>query len=366
MARVLRALAWSLALAACAACTDASSDATAPEDSGLAAPELPWPHAPFPTLPESNEKPAVLEALAELGRLLFYDPLLSVDRETACASCHSEIWGMGDGLPRSIGHGGGSLSGPGRKGGPELRRNASQLWNLAFRKTLFWDGRSTSLEAQALEPLKAVDELNRAPEAVVADLREIEGYVTRFAAAFPDDPTPSTKHLASALATFERGLVSARSLYDGYVDGDLYALSQPMKDGMFRFAELGCAECHVPPLFESEAFFDRKLPKLAGIEDEGRSEVTKRMRDRRAFRVPSLRNIAFSDPYFHDGSVRTLKAAIEHELALSGHAFEAEDVELIKRFISDALKDESREPARPREVPSGLTVPIDGTFVERF
>jgi len=355
-----------LGLCALGCAGDEQAAQNTPDENVDASIDVPWPIAPFPELAPRREPIAVLEARAELGRLLFYDPILSVDRETACASCHSEIWGMGDGLARSIGHGGGLLSGPGRKGGPVLRRNAPQLWNLAFRKTLFWDGRSNSLKEQALEPLRSVDEMNRAPEEAVAELASLDSYVTLFEQAFPGEPGPSVDQLAQALAEFQRSLISSRSLYDGYLAGDAYALTQTQIDGMFRFAELGCADCHVPPLFESEAFFDRKLAPTEGVTDEGRKEVTKAARDLRAFRVPSLRNVAFSEPYFHDGSARTLEEAVGHELGLSGQSFDERDVELITRFISDALKDETREPDRPDSVPSGLPVPLDGTFIDRF
>ncbi len=365
-----RRVAGLLLLSAVAACGASNSESpgldVGPEDAAADQPRLPWPNTPFPVPPDTNARAVVVAERAELGRLLFYDPVLSVDRKTACATCHSEIWGMGDGLPRSIGHGSGLLSGPGRRGGTTLRRNAPQLWNLAFRRTLFWDGRSPSLEHQALEPLRALDELSRAPEEVVAELSALEGYVVRFAAAFPAAPAPSVDNLAAALATFERGLVSARALYDGYAAGDAYALSDPMQRGMFRFAERGCATCHVPPLFESEMFFDRHVPHDADLADEGRYEVTSNTADRRAYRVPSLRNVAFSEPYFHDGSVATLEAAITHELSQTGEPFDATDVQLIQRFLSDALKDESHEPNRPDDVPSGLPVPVDGTSVVRF
>jgi cytochrome c peroxidase len=352
------------------ACTAESAsrddDAATPmRDAGRTPPPVPWPIEPFPDVAGEDLAADVLAAREELGRLLFYDPILSLDRETACATCHSEIWGMGDALARSIGHGAGLLSGPGRRGGPEVRRNSPQLWNLAFRKSLLWDGRSVSLEEQALFPLIADDELARDPDEVADELGRTPGYVARFAAAFPEDPAPSVEHLSSALAAFQRTLVSRRALYDGYIAGDALALTDDQVDGMFRFAEHGCPDCHTPPLFESEAFFDRELPESSEHPDEGRMEVTENAADRRAFRVASLRNVAFSDPYFHDGSVRKLDDAVRHELSLSGRTFDDEDIARITLFLHDALKDESKEPDRPRSVPSGLKVPIDGTFIDR-
>ncbi|MCA9297540.1 MAG: cytochrome-c peroxidase, partial [Phycisphaerales bacterium] len=111
----------------------------------------PWPFTPLPPAPEPPDNPTT-EAKVELGRMLFYDPLLSADRSVACATCHSEIWGMSDGLARSIGVSGKGPTGPGRTG-PEGRRNAQTLWNAAYRERLFWDGRVSSLEEQVLAPL---------------------------------------------------------------------------------------------------------------------------------------------------------------------------------------------------------------------
>lgn len=351
-------------LACASACSDGQGGGFATE-AAADIPELPWAVQPFPALPAETEPAAVLQARSELGLLLFYDPVLSVDGETACASCHSEIWGMGDGLARSIGHGSGLLTGPGRKGGPVVRRNSPQLWNLAFRETLFWDGRVATLEEQALEPLRAEDEMNLPPEDAVAALQAIEEYRERFAAAFPDQPRVTQDNLARALAHFQRGLVSSRSLYDGYLAGDQYALTDGMVDGMFRFAEFGCPQCHAPPLFESEGFHDRGVGPDPGVEDDGRFEVTGEQRDRGAFRVPSLRNVAFSEPYFHNGSVMQLEDAVRHELQRGPLSFDDEDVKAISTFLKDALKDESREPDRPDSLPSGLPVPIDGTFIQR-
>ncbi len=301
----------------------------------------------------------VPEARIELGRLLFYDPILSIDRETACATCHSELWGMSDTLPQSVGHSAGLVAGPDRRGPNVLRRNSPTLFNMAFRSSFFLDGRTETLEEQALLPLLTEDELNRDPEDVMADLAGIEEYVNLFAAAFPNDPQVSVENFAAALAAFQRTLISARSLYDGYVDGDALALGDDTIEGMFRFADMGCDTCHVPPLFESETFADRNVPGLEGIIDEGRAEATDDPADRGRFRTPTLRNIAFTDPYFHNGTFRQLDEAVIHELEQSELPYTDEDARLITRFIETALKDESRKPKRPPAVPSGLQMPID-------
>ena len=322
---------------------------------------LPWDPSPFPSIEHDD----VSSERFELGRRLFFDPIMSIDEETACGTCHSDVWGLGDGLPLSVGHGAGILAGPGREGPNVLRRNAPSLWNLSFRKTLLWDGRVDTLEEQALEPFKATDEFNRTPHEVVADIAAIDDYRQRFADAFPDDPRVTVQNMAVALADYQRTFVSNNSLYDGYVEGDLSAMSDAMVQGMFLFAEFGCGDCHTQPLFESERFEDRNVPAAAMIEDAGRFEVTGDERDRGAFRVPTLRNVAFASPYFHNGSVQFLEDAIRHELSLSGKAFDDTDVKLIKAFIGEALVDESREPQRPLVVPSGLPVPLDGTAVMR-
>ena len=321
--------------------------------------DLPWPLEPFPELP-AQVRGAPPERVA-LGRLLFYDPIISQDGETACATCHSEIWGMSDGLARSIGHGSGLIAGPARKGDNFTKRNALPVWNLAYRQDLFWDGRTETLEEQAVQPLDERSELDLSPEEAMAALAAVPEYVRLFEEAFPDDPRVTLENFASAIATFERSIVSHNSLYDSYVDGDEGALRPDMIEGMFRFAQFGCDGCHTPPLFESSQFFDRKVPPIVGVEDEGRFEATEREEDRGKFRVPSLRNARFTEPYFHNGGTFRLREAVAHELGQGDLPFTDEDVALLTLFIGHALTDMSDAPTRPNQVPSGLPVPIDAT-----
>jgi cytochrome c peroxidase len=361
---MLRLPCLALCLAALAACGDSAEPLSSGSGVGGAggvadiAPPLPWPAIEFPSLPKIAEE--VPAARVQLGNLLFYDPILSVDRVTACATCHSEFWGMSDALPVAVGNGAGSLAGPGREGPNTLRRNSPALFNLAFRESLFWDGRSDSLEAQAITPLLAEDELNLAPEVAVAELMTIPEYVDLFAEAFPDDPEVTVANLASALAAFQRTMVSDRSLYDAYQAGQVATLNEELVEGMFLFAEMGCNDCHSPPLFESEIFADRNVFEVEGIVDEGRGEVTGRAEDIGKFRTPTLRNCFESEPYFHNGSVKRLEDAVRHELEQSGISFDDEDVRLIELFISKGLRDDSRSAERPRTVPSGLPTPLDG------
>lgn len=361
--RLLDSGAWLALISALlvASCGEAAESSETSET--LPAVDVPWPVTEFPALPEvMNDVP---EARVELGRLLFYETLLSGDRETACATCHSEVWGMSDSLPRSVGLGAGLLAGPGREGPNVMRRNAPTLYNLAFRESLFLDGRTATLEEQALLPMLEAEEMDREPEDAVAEMATIEEYVTRFAEAFPDEPRVTVDNMASALSAFQRTMISKRSTYDGYVHGDLGALNDDVVEGMFRFAELGCDGCHAPPLFESERFENRNVPGVDGVVDDGLMEITGLEEDRGKFRVPTLRNSTFSNPYFHNGAMPKLEDAVEHELEQSGMPYTEEDARLIKLFIDKALRDESREPSRPQSLPSGLPLPRDGTTIIR-
>jgi cytochrome c peroxidase len=352
----LSALAASLALG-CGGSNDG-----APKYDG---PPIPWAYQAFPEIVEPADNHSTPEKI-ELGRLLFYDPILSLDRAVACATCHSEVWGMSDGLPQSVGIGGEGPTGPGRTGPNVTRRNAQTLWNVAYRAPVFWDGRSPSLEEQVLAPLGEPIELGRDPLEIASELGNFDGYVTRFAAAFPGEPiTPL--NITRAIAAFERTIVSSRAPYDHYVRGDAGALSEATIAGMFLFGEAGCASCHTPPLFESEIYADRGI---AGGDDLGRFEVSGDPTDRGKFRVPTLRNVRDSEPYFHDGSVQTLDAAVRHEvgrsvLDKSSRALSDAEIALVVRFLDKALTDQSSEPARPKSVPSGLAVPVDGFRVPR-
>ena len=331
-----------------------------------APPPLPWTAELMPTkTPEPADNPGTPLKI-ELGRLLFYDPILSTDRSVACATCHSEIWGMSDGLPRSIGVGGDGPTGPGREGPNLTRRNSLTLWNVAYRPLLFGDGRVASLEEQVLAPLHEPSELGRDPSAVVADLAAIPAYAEKFAEAFPGDaPFVTVVNLQRAIAAFERTMISDRAPYDHYLKGDTGALDEAARRGMNTFAEAGCARCHAPPLFESTIFADRGVDKGAGVDDHGREEVTHDPADRGAFRVPTLRNIRETGPYFHTGAVDTLEDAVRHEAKLEGRPLTDSEIADLVTFLHKALIDPSRAPGRPREVPSGLPVPADGFRIPR-
>ena len=320
-------------------------------------PTVPWAITEFPKLPDGVTD--VPEERVELGRLLFFDPILSVDGETTCASCHSEFWGLSDQLPIALGHGAGPVGGPFREGTNFGRRNTPTLFNIGFRETLLWDGGESSLEAQAILPLLAKEELELDPEVLVDRLAQIPEYVQLFAAAFPDDPTITIDNFAAAIAALERTFLSNRTLYDAYVRGHVGSFDEELVEGMFRFAKMGCDECHTPPLFESEIFADRNVPSAEGVVDDGLAEITGLPSDKRKFRTPPLRNAHATEPFFHNGSVADLESAVEHELEQSGRQFTDDDVHLIERFLHRGLRDTTRAAVRPRAVPSGLQVPED-------
>jgi cytochrome c peroxidase len=328
-------------------------------------PPLPWARELLPAAPAPAENPTT-EAKVALGRLLFYDPVLSRDHATACATCHSEIWGMGDGLSVSVGVDGVGPTGPGRDGPHKTRRNAQTLWNVAHRERLFWDGRAASLEAQALEPITAVDELGRATlDEVLEELVAIDEYRALFEAAFPGEPIDAVT-LGRALASFQRTIIAGWGPYDRYVAGDARALSPEAREGMFLFAEAGCAGCHAPPRFESERYADRGL----GDDDLGRFEVSGELADVGRFRVPTLRNVRETGPYFHDGSAATLEEAVAYEVGVAvelgeSRALSEDEIAAIATFLRKGLIDRAGEPHRPKEVPSGLAVPADGFRIPR-
>ena len=317
----------------------------------------PWPVTAFPELPEDME--AVPEARLELGRMLFFDPILSVDHETACVTCHSERWGMGDAIPRGIGHGAGLNAGPNRNGPNVLRRNSMAIYNVAFRKTLLWDGSETELEAQAKVALFNEDEMGSNEATILAEVSAVPEYVERFALAFPDDPSVSMENLTAALAAYQRTFISNRATYDAYVDGRSELMTEEQVEGMFRFAEMGCDDCHIPPLFESETFANRNVPDVAAVVDHGLEEVTGLESDRGKFRAVSLRNFKDNAPYFHNGSIELMSEAVRHELEQSGLPYTDEDARLIMEFVDGTLRDDSRKAIRPVSVPSGLPLPID-------
>ncbi len=344
------------------AALSAGCGGSAPSPSEASGPPLPWARSSLGAPPSPADNPTT-DAKVGLGRLLFYDPILSSDRRVACSTCHSESFGMSDGLPESIGVGGTGPIGPGRTGTMHTDRNAQTLWNAAYREHLFWDGRADSLEDQIFSPLTGPVEMNGDPHTLVADLSAIPKYVELFKAAFPKGTQPvSYTNATFAIAAFERTLTSRQASYDRYVAGDASALDAESIQGMKLFAEAGCSSCHVPPRFESERYDNRGIDNGDG----GRFDVTNDPADRGAFRVPTLRNVSATAPYFHDGSVAKLEDAVAHEAARSyeqgqSRQLSNDEVAAITTFLDKGLTDQTNAPSRPDQVPSGLQVPVAGS-----
>jgi cytochrome c peroxidase len=241
--------------------------------------------------PEHPKENPFSEAKAELGKLLFFDPRLSGSGQIACASCHEPQLGWSDGRAVSFGH-----------ARSPLRRNAPALTNVAMRKSMFWDGRAASLEAQASEPLAASDEMNADPAEVVRRLSAQPGYRQKFAEAFGDDAVRIDR-VAAALATYERTIVSRPSPFDKFLKGDADALPDPAVRGLHLFRTQGrCANCHMGPTLTDEKFHDVGLSYYGReLEDLGRYHVTKDPKDVGKFKTPSLRNLPRTAPYMHNG-----------------------------------------------------------------
>lgn len=344
----------------------AAPTASAPAALTPAAPALPTAAALPPALPAAalntqfppivapSDNPTTPEKV-ELGRQLFYDPVLSASNAMSCATCHHPDLGFSNGAPSSTPR-------PGAPG-----RNVPTLWNVATVRHLQWDGRVESLEAQAVDPLTLPSEMAAAPQEIEKELRAIPAYVELFDAAFGGgQQAVSFDNVTRALAAFQRTLLSRDSRFDRFIAGDAAALTAQEQRGLTLFfaPETHCAECHQPPTFAHETFRVIGVPS----EDPGRAGVSP-TGVRGAFRVPTLRNAARSAPYMHNGSLATLEEVVHFYAEGAGRADGNTGVDpLLKGFDlsgqdkSDlaafmwALTDESALPAVPEQALSGLPV----------
>jgi cytochrome c peroxidase len=249
---------------------------------------IPWPL----DNPYSPEK-------AELGRLLYFDRRLSVDQTVACASCHGPGDAFTDGQPVSTGVGG-------QKGG----RSAPTVINSAYNPEQFWDGRAPSLEEQAKGPIANPIEMANTHAEVVRRLQASDGYRDRFHAAFGSEEI-TIDRVGQAIATFERTILSGNSPFDRFQAGDRQALSPPQQRGMQLFSgKAQCLSCHSGFNFTDGQFANTGVGMDKSSPDWGRYAVTKREEDRGAFRTPTLREIAHTGPYMHDGSLKTLEEVV--------------------------------------------------------
>jgi cytochrome c peroxidase len=266
---------------------------------GAAAPDL-GAFAPLPEVMDAGRETRTAEKIA-LGRMLYFDQRLSRNRDVSCNSCHPlHAYGV-DGERFSTGH-------EGKKGG----RNAPTVYNAAGHFAQFWDGRAPTIEEQAKGPVLHPSEMAMPDAAAVeAVLASIPGYVAAFRTAFPDERKAGTfEQMAEAIGAFERGLVTP-SRWDRYLKRDTSALRAKEKQGLSRFVETGCGACHLGPYLGGAMFQRLGLAKSwPDGSDGGRFAVTGNESDRMLFKVPSLRNIEKTAPYFHDGSVARLEEAV--------------------------------------------------------
>lgn len=256
-------------------------------------------------VPVPADNPQTPEKVA-LGKLLFFDPRLSAGNQISCSTCHQSDKGLGDGLPRSVGAAG------------ELARNAMTLWNVAYTPTLHFDGNRTSLEHQVDRSIAGPAMGQSYPE-LIAELNAVPEYRRRFGRVFPDGITQT--NIAKAIAAFERTLLSFDSPFDRSESGHHRPLTARQREGMQLFfsSRTGCSSCHVAPLFTDNAWHNLGVPQAGPkVTDDGRFAVTNREADRGAFKTPTLRNVALTAPYMHDGVFETLDDVIAFYVAGGG------------------------------------------------
>ncbi|TCK19103.1 cytochrome c peroxidase [Thiogranum longum] len=301
--------------------------------------------------PEPADNPTTAEKV-ELGQMLYFDPRFSQTGTVSCNSCHNLMLGGDDNRNFSMGvHG--------KTGG----RSAPTVWNAAFASSQFWNGRAASLEEQAKGPVVNPVEMGMSDlEKAMSRVRAIPGYKPYFERAFGGKDPVTVDNAAKAVAAFERTLITPNSPYDRFVKGDKTALTAQQQRGMQAFADTGCTSCHSGPAFNGPAMpagtgFFMKFPtftdnsyvkKYDFMKDKGRFESTGNKVDMYLFKVPTLRNVSLTAPYFHNGSVATLGEAIRVMAKLQLNA-DLDDTKVadIEAFLN-ALTGEFPEQKLPR------------------
>lgn len=258
----------------------------------LVPPDWPQPQYDFSKNPLTSEK-------IELGRMLFYDPILSRNNTISCASCHSQYTAFAH-VDHDVSHGIDDKSGT---------RNAPALMNLAWNESFMWDGAVNHLDMQALAPITHPSEMGEHLDNVVAKLQQSPRYQALFYAAFGDS-TVTGEHLLKAISQFMLTLVSADSKYDSVRRGQAEFSSQEQNG--YRLFRQHCSSCHTEPLFTNFTFANNGLAVDTFFHDYGRMKITHDSRDSLKFKVPTLRNIEFSYPYMHDGRFKRLNDVLKH------------------------------------------------------
>ncbi len=325
------------------------AQAPAPPQPVEVPPEVVEVFKPLPAKFEVTDNPLTEEKIT-LGRMLFFETRLSKNHDLSCNSCHGlDTFGV-DGQAFSTGH-------KKQKGG----RNSPTVYNAGEHVAQFWDGRAASLEEQAKGPiLNPVEMAMPSEKKVVATLKSIPGYVEAFKKAFPGEKDPVTyNNVGKALGAFERQLVTP-GRFDKFLTGDKAALQDLEKKGMTKFASHGCTTCHNGASVGGASFQKLGLVKpFPNDKDKGRFDVTKDEADLMKFRVPSLRNVAMTGPYLHDGSVKELAEIVrvmaDHQL---GKSISDEDVAEIVAFLKSLTGElPTTYIAKPELPPSGPKTP---------
>ena len=260
---------------------------------------------PIPLEPVAVKGVTSTPAMVELGTDLYFDPRLSQSHNISCNTCHQIGLGGVDMLPTSIGH-------KWQKGG----RNAPTVLDAVFNVAQFWDGRAADLKAQAGGPIQNPIEMGITHQHAIEMLKGIPGYTKLFEAAYPNDKDPITMpNAVTAIAAFEATLITPNSPFDKFLRGDANALSAEQKEGLKLFIDTGCASCHSGINVGGQMYAPFGVVQKPGADilppnDKGRFAVTKTASDEYVFRVPPLRNVELTVPYFHSGQVWDLNQAV--------------------------------------------------------
>lgn len=333
-----------------------------------------------PVEPRNNQGEA---SRVELGYQLFFDPILSNDKTTSCASCHHPDFGMADGMTKGIGFGGKGYGAHRAGTGPELQRNTPSLFNVAFNEFQFWDGRVRTLEEQVLVPLFAENEMNQNNLAdLLKRLRAVPRYRELFAKSFgfnskQDGSEINLQNIARAIAAFERKLNIMETNYDHFAKGKDDALTTEQLRGLVVFMGQGqCTICHTPPNFHdgvlSSIGTTTSPDKNSPIDpDPGFGAVVRREDGFGMFKTPALRNVERTAPYMHNGAFKTLEEVVEfyNDGGGRGRGQDAysQDSKVAKLNLTEqqkkdlvaflkSLNDLAPPPIVPASVPSGLPV----------
>jgi cytochrome c peroxidase len=288
---------WIGIAAAVLSCAAASTPTTTPATPTLA--ELMEPYQRAESIPFPPDNP-YSEAKEKLGRMLFFDPILSGSRTVSCGSCHNPGLSWADGRKLAAGVG-------------QMELHTPTLIDVAWVPVLGWDGKYRSLESVAFGPLLAPLSMNNTEPEIIGRLTGIPGYVQAFAKAFPGaetEPKITRPHIEQAIATFERTIQAGRAPFDRWIAGDETAISESAKRGFVLFnGKASCADCHQGPSFTDFSFHDIGI---AGEDDIGRGRLFPTgVKLQHAFKVPTLRDVSRRAPYMHDGSLPTLEAVVD-------------------------------------------------------